>query len=30
MPFRFGACREGDGPWRAHERTSDNTWRRVE
>jgi inner membrane protein len=30
MPFRFGACREGHGPWRAHERTGDNAWRRVE
>ena len=30
MPFRFGACREGDGPWLAHERTSDDTWRRLE
>jgi inner membrane protein len=30
MPFRFGACREGDGPWRAQERTSDDRWRPVE
>ena len=30
MPFRFGACRDGDGRWRAHERTSDDHWRPVE
>lgn len=23
MPFRYGACREGDGPWRAYRRQGD-------
>jgi inner membrane protein len=30
MPFRFGACRDGNGPWRPHERTSDATSRPLD